>query len=77
MTVLAEKIYDEALELPTESRLELIDKLMGSVNLPIIGEIQKAWLEEAHQRRSRMLSGEDQPIPGEEVFREIRKRLES
>ncbi|MCF7817502.1 MAG: addiction module protein [Kiritimatiellales bacterium] len=76
MTALAEKIYDEALDLPTDSRLELIDRLLGSVNLPVRQDIQQAWLEEAHLRRNRMLSGEDKPIPGGEVFAEIRKRFE-
>jgi putative addiction module component (TIGR02574 family) len=77
MTALAEKIYDEALDLPTDSRLELIERLMVSVNLPVKEEIQQAWLDEAHRRRNRMLSGEDQPIPGEEVFNRIRQRFES
>ena len=42
---------------------------------PIPEEIEQAWLKEAHRRRNRMLSGEDQPIPGEEVFDEIEKRF--
>lgn len=75
MTALAEKIYDEALDLPTDSRLELIDKLLGSVNLPVDPDIQQAWLDEAHRRRDRMLSGKDTPIPGEEVFKKIRARF--
>ena len=75
MTALAQKIYDEALDLPTDSRVELIDKLLGSVNLPIQKDIQHAWLEEAHRRRNRMLSGEDKPISGNEVFAEIEKRF--
>lgn len=75
MTAMAEKIYDEALDLPTDSRLELIDRLLASVNLPVDDEIQQAWLEESHRRRNRILSGEDTPIPGEEVFKKIRKRF--
>lgn len=41
----------------------------------ILEEIEQSWLKEAHQRRSRMLSGEDKPIPGEEAFDEIEKRF--
>ena len=75
MTALAQKIYDEALDLPTNSRLELIDKLLGSVNIPVRQDIQQAWLEESHRRRNRILSGEDKTIPGDGVFNEIRKRF--
>jgi hypothetical protein len=32
MTALAEKIYDDALDLPANERLGLIDKLLESIN---------------------------------------------
>ena len=34
MLALADKVYDEALTLPTDDRLKLIDKLLRSTNLP-------------------------------------------
>ncbi len=75
MTALTEKIYDEALDLPMESRVELVDLLLGSINLPVDQDIQQAWLEECHRRRNRMLSGEDTPLPADTVIAEMRKRL--
>jgi len=34
MTALAQKIYDEVLDLPTDERLSLLDKLMPIITIP-------------------------------------------
>ena len=34
MTALAQKIYDEVLDLPTDERLSLLDKLMHIITIP-------------------------------------------
>ena len=49
MTALAEKIYDEVLDLPSEERLGLIDKLLESIT-PASRTIQEAWIKEAEIR---------------------------
>jgi putative addiction module component (TIGR02574 family) len=69
MTALAEKIYDEALDLPANERLGLIDKLLESIN-PSVKVIQEAWIEEAEKRLQKYRSGKVEAIPGEEVFKE-------
>ena len=74
MTALAEKIYDEVLDLPTDQRLGLIDKLLESIN-PSISSIQEAWVKEAEQRLESYREGKAQSIPGEEVFRRLQDRL--
>lgn len=74
MTALAEKIYDEVLDLPTEQRLGLIDKLLESIN-PSRISIQEAWVKEAEQRLGEYRNGKVQSIPGEEVFRRLQDRL--
>jgi putative addiction module component (TIGR02574 family) len=74
MTALAEKIYDEVLDLPTDQRLGLIDKLLESIN-PSISSIQEAWVKEAEQRLESYREGKAQSIPGEEVFRKLQDRL--
>jgi hypothetical protein len=48
MTALAEKIYDEVLDLPSNERLELIDKLLESIT-PAVRSIQDAWIKEAEK----------------------------
>lgn len=74
MTALAEKIYGEALDLPSDERLGLIDRLLESIS-PTVRSIQDAWIEEAEKRLTEYRAGNIQAIPGEEVFRKIHNRL--
>ena len=69
-----EKMFDEALSLPTEMRAELADRLLGSLNIPTRSEIDEAWAEEAERRLQEVADGSVKPIPGEEVFRELRAK---
>ena len=50
MTALAEKIYNEALDLPAEDRLSLLDKLLHSSNLSTQADIDQAWIKEVERR---------------------------
>jgi len=72
---LAEKIYKEALDLPVEDRLSLIDKLIISTNLPTRKDIDKAWSKEVYQRFRQLESGKSTIIPGEEVFDKVKKKF--
>lgn len=74
MEVLTEKIYEQALDLPIEDRLLLIDKLLQSTNLPIQKEIDQAWASEVELRSQAIESGKAKLIPGEEVFKKIKER---
>ena len=74
MTALAEKIYDEVLDLPTDQRLGLIDKLLESIN-PSIKSIQESWVKEAEERLALYRTGKVQAVNGEEVFRRLQDRL--
>ena len=74
MTIFAERIYDEILDLPIEDRLGLIDRLVQSIN-PEPSGIRKAWAEEVETRYAAFKRGDAVPIPGEEVFMRIKDRL--
>ncbi len=76
MTALAEKIYDEVLDLPTDERFSLIDKILHIRSIPTAADIEKVWLEESHKRLADIRSGKTQPISGESVFQEIRERFQ-
>jgi putative addiction module component (TIGR02574 family) len=69
-----DELMDEAMSLPVELRAQLIDKLLKSLN-PAQAEIDKLWAVEAEKRVADIESGKVRPIPGEEVFEKIRKRL--
>ena len=74
MAVIRDKLLDEVLALPLEMRNSLIEKLIESLNLPVQKDIDDAWAEEADRRVLELENGEVQAIPGEEVFKAIRKR---
>ena len=75
MEALATKIYEQALDLPIEERLLLIDKLLQSANLPTREEIDKAWADEVEQRSKAVESGTEKMIPGEEVLEKVKRRV--
>jgi putative addiction module component (TIGR02574 family) len=70
----AEDLIKEAMSLPVELRARLVDELLKSLN-PSQGDIDELWAAEAEKRVSEIESGKVKPIPGEEVFRDLRKRL--
>ncbi len=74
MIALAEKIYDEVLDLPAEERVGLIDKLLQSIT-PSNKSIEEAWIVESEKRLQKYREGKVQAISGEEVFRKIHARL--
>jgi putative addiction module component (TIGR02574 family) len=70
-----EKVILEALSLPPDTRALLADRLLTSLESPQREEIDKLWAEEAERRIRQIETGEVKPIPGEEVFKEIRDSL--
>ncbi len=74
MPTVTDKVVDEALSLPANDRLGLVEKLLCSLNLPTQGEIDNLWAEEAERRVGEIDSGEVELIPGEKVFEKIRQK---
>ena len=75
MSVISEKITNNALSLPVEFRLELIDLLLKSLNIPTKPEIDELWASEVERRIDEVDSGSAQLVDGNEVFSRIRERL--
>ena len=74
MSIVAKKVFDEALSLPAEARVSLVEKLLTSLNLPTQPEIERLWAEEAEKRIAQIDKGEVKLVPGETVFSGIRKK---
>ncbi|MDY6974502.1 MAG: addiction module protein [Thermodesulfobacteriota bacterium] len=74
MTSMPDRVIEEALSLPVDIRLTLVEKLIRSLNLPIDEDIDRLWAEEAEQRISKVEAGEARLVPGEEVFSKIRAK---
>ena len=68
-------LIDEIISLPVEDRILATETLLISLNQPQ-SEIDKKWAKVAMARRDEILSGRVQPIDGNQVFKEIWKRLE-
>ena len=74
MTAITNRVTEEALSLPADIRLNLVEKLITSLNLPIDKDIDRLWAEEAERRISQIEAGEVRLVPGEEVFSKIRAK---
>jgi putative addiction module component (TIGR02574 family) len=68
MSLTLEEIHAEALNLPHESRAELVERLMATLVESPDPEVEQAWFQEAERRRQQLLDGSVQGIPAEEVF---------
>ena len=74
MAVVAKKVFDEALSLPAEARMSLVEKLLTSLNLPPRPEIDQLWAEEAEKRIAQVDKGEKRLVSGRKVFSNIHKK---
>jgi putative addiction module component (TIGR02574 family) len=76
MSAIMNKVFEEALSLPSDERVSLVEKLLTSLNLPIQAEIDRLWVEEAERRVSQIERGDVGLIPGDEVFAKIRRKYQ-
>jgi putative addiction module component (TIGR02574 family) len=74
MSIVAGKVFDDALSLPSDARVMLVERLLKSLNLPTQAEIDRLWAEEAERRVSQIDRGDVKLIPGDEVFAKIRQK---
>ena len=74
MSTMDDPITEQALSLPADARLGLVEKLLTSLNLPIDKEIERLWADEAERRVDQLDGGQAKRVPGEEVFSRIRAK---
>lgn len=72
MATTVENICKEALFLPANERIGLIERLLTSLNLPTKTDIERLWVEESERRISEIDRGDVELMPGEQVFEKIR-----
>ena len=71
----AEDLVEEAISLPVEERIILVDSLLRSLNPPE-SEIDQRWAALARQRLGQLRSGQVLAVRGEDVFARIWKRFQ-
>jgi len=74
MSIVVNKVFDEALSLPANARVNLVERLLVSLNLPTEPEIDQLWAEEAERRIAQIDKGAVKLRPGKKVFSDIRKK---
>ena len=74
MSIVAKKVFDEALSLPADVRMSLVERLLISLNLPTQPEIDRLWAQEAERRIDQIDKGVVKLLPGKKVFTDIRKK---
>lgn len=73
MSLTLEQLAEEAMRLPVDSRAQLADKLVESLDLQEPDQLRRLWLTEAIRRRDEIRSGQVRAIPGEQVLAEVRR----
>lgn len=68
-------ITNEALHLPVEARIALVDELLKSLNTQANNPTDALWIKEVEKRMLELDSGMVQALDGESVFADIRQRL--
>jgi len=75
MSISVERILKDAMDLPVESRMRLVDLLVESLTEDDLSEIDKLWTAEAERRRTEIESGAVDPVPGETGLALVRESL--
>ncbi|MBI4595196.1 MAG: addiction module protein [Candidatus Tectomicrobia bacterium] len=68
-----EELISEAVSLPVEIRLQLVERLLESLN-PSHKNIDELWAIEAERRVAEIEKGEVKTVPGDEVFQKLYDR---
>ena len=74
MSIAAKKIIDEVLLLPTDARVNLVEQLLTSLNLPTQPEVDRLWAKEAERRIAQIDKGKVKLLPSAKVFSDLRKK---
>lgn len=69
MTTTLENVYQAALALGEQDRIELADRLLSTVPPEGASQLHPAWKGELAKRAAQLDSGEVKPIPWSEVKR--------
>lgn len=70
-----EQLAEQAMTLPSESRAKLAERLVESLDIDELGQIDRLWTAEARRRRDEVRTGVIQPIKGAEALRKVRDSL--
>ncbi len=70
-----DELRSEILALDADAKESLLADLIAELDRPFDDDVQRAWLLEAHRRLRQVERGEAELIPADQVFEQIRQRL--
>jgi len=73
MPMTVEQIAEAAMNLPTEARAQLADRLVESLDAAELNRIDRLWGTEARHRLDEILQGKVETIPGDEALARARR----
>ena len=72
MTMKTSELISMVESLPVDIKTTLVEKILSRLH-PSQKEIDALWVKEAEKRVNEIKTGKVKTIPGDEVFKEIRK----
>ena len=75
MATTVDQLAEQAMKLPKESRAQLAELLVRSLEGEELGGIEQLWITEAKRRRDEVRSGKAKTIPGEKALQQVRDSL--
>jgi len=75
MATTLDKLIEQAMMLPSESRARLADLLVESLDAEELGRIDRLWAAEATRRRDEVRAGHVDTIPGDAGLRTLRDTM--
>jgi len=76
MTPVAEQLFQSALALPNEDRLQLVEALLAECDQTLARPFADEWMEEIQRRSAEVDAGSATLTPWAEVKRRVRERVE-
>lgn len=61
--------------LSLEDKVDLIRSLIAELDGPPDADVENAWLKDAQRRHREVVEGKVHPVPGDQVFKNLRARL--
>jgi len=75
MTTTAAEISAKIRDLTADEKVLLIRTLIAELDGPSDTDVEATWVKEAQRRYQEIAEGRVQPIPAEQVFENLRRRL--
>ena len=75
MSTVTAEIEAKIRALNSDEKADLIRSLIAELDGPADTDVEAAWVKEAQRRHREIVEGKVKPVPGEQVFANLRERL--